>query len=82
MRLRRSLHFVPGANEKMMGKALNLSADALIFDLEDSVHPRQNWQHVKPYVNGLMRIENVGRSGWCALTPSILNGAETISKRS
>ena len=39
MRLRRSLHFVPGANEKMMGKALNLSADALIFDLEDSVTP-------------------------------------------
>ena len=39
MRLRRSLHFVPGANEKMMGKALTLGADALIFDLEDSVTP-------------------------------------------
>ena len=34
MRLRRSLHFVPGANEKMMGKALTLGADALIFDEE------------------------------------------------
>lgn len=39
MRLRRSLHFVPGANEKMLGKAAQLSADALILDLEDSVTP-------------------------------------------
>ena len=39
MRLRRSLHFVPGANEKMMNKAISLRADALIFDLEDSVTP-------------------------------------------
>ena len=39
MRLRRSLHFVPGANEKMLAKANSLPADALIFDLEDSVTP-------------------------------------------
>ena len=39
MRLRRSLHFVPGANEKMMNKAISLRSDALIFDLEDSVTP-------------------------------------------
>ena len=39
MRLRRSLHFVPGANEKMMNKAISLRADALIFDLEDSITP-------------------------------------------
>lgn len=39
MRLRRSLHFVPGANEKMLAKAAGLAADALIFDLEDSVTP-------------------------------------------
>ena len=35
--LRRSLHFVPGGNEKMMAKALGLPADGLIYDLEDSV---------------------------------------------
>jgi citrate lyase subunit beta/citryl-CoA lyase len=38
-RIRRSLHFVPGANEKMLHKALALPADALILDLEDAVTP-------------------------------------------
>lgn len=37
--LRRSLHFVPGLNERMFSKALSLPADALILDLEDSVVP-------------------------------------------
>ncbi len=37
MTLRRSIHFVPGGNEKMLHKALSLSADSLILDLEDSV---------------------------------------------
>ncbi len=36
---RRSIHFVPGGNERMFGKALGLPADALILDLEDSVTP-------------------------------------------
>lgn len=35
--IRRSLHFVPGGNERMFNKALELPADALILDLEDSV---------------------------------------------
>ncbi|MBT8147990.1 MAG: CoA ester lyase, partial [Gammaproteobacteria bacterium] len=35
--LRRSLHFVPGINERMFNKSLTLAADALILDLEDSV---------------------------------------------
>ena len=38
-RLRRSLHFVPGANEKMLNKALASAADSLILDLEDAVTP-------------------------------------------
>ncbi len=37
--LRRSLHFVPGGNERMLEKALGLEADCLILDLEDSVTP-------------------------------------------
>lgn len=36
---RRSIHFVPGGNERMFEKALGLAADALILDLEDSVTP-------------------------------------------
>lgn len=35
--LRRSLHFVPAGKEKMFAKALELPADSLIIDLEDSV---------------------------------------------
>ena len=35
--MHRSWMFVPGDNEKMLGKAPSLAADALIFDLEDAV---------------------------------------------
>lgn len=38
-RLRRSLHFVPGANEKMLDKSLGTAADSLVLDLEDAVTP-------------------------------------------
>ena len=37
MTARRSIHFVPGGNDKMLDKALGLAADSLILDLEDSV---------------------------------------------
>ncbi len=36
-KLRRSMLFVPGGNEKIFSKALGLDADALILDLEDAV---------------------------------------------
>jgi citrate lyase subunit beta/citryl-CoA lyase len=38
-RLRRSVHFVPGANEKMLTRSLSLAADSLVLDLEDAVTP-------------------------------------------
>lgn len=38
-RLRRSMHFVPGANEKMLKKSLATEADSLVLDLEDAVAP-------------------------------------------
>ena len=38
-RLRRSCHFVPGANEKMLHKSIASAADCLILDLEDAVTP-------------------------------------------
>ena len=37
--LRRSLHFVPGGNDRMLSKALGTNADTLILDLEDAVTP-------------------------------------------
>ena len=39
IRLRRSLHFVPGGNDRMLANALGTNADTLILDLEDAVTP-------------------------------------------
>jgi citrate lyase subunit beta / citryl-CoA lyase len=36
-RIRRSMLFVPGGNERLLGKGLGLEVDSLILDLEDSV---------------------------------------------
>ena len=36
-RLRRSVHFVPGDNEKFLSKCLAVGADTIVLDLEDSV---------------------------------------------
>src|SRR5438093_1158528 len=36
---RRSLHFVPGGQQRMLDRALTLPADGLILDLEDAVPP-------------------------------------------
>ena len=37
--IRRSSHFVPGANERMLAKSLATAADSLVLDLEDAVTP-------------------------------------------
>jgi len=53
-RLRRTMLFVPGGNEKILVKALSLSVDSLILDLEDSVLPENkesSRQAVKEMVN-------------------------------
>ena len=39
LRPRRSVLYMPGANERALEKAKGLPADALIFDLEDAVAP-------------------------------------------
>ena len=49
--MRRSLHFVPGGNEKMIAKALTLPADGLILDLEDAVTPERK-AATRPIVRG------------------------------
>lgn len=41
-RVLRSLMFVPGHNEKLIYSAAKSDADAIIFDLEDSVQPSSN----------------------------------------
>ncbi len=50
-RLRRSAHFVPGANEKMLQKSIATAADCLILDLEDAVTP-DNKDSAREIVSG------------------------------
>ena len=42
LQLLRSMMFVPGHNQKIMDSAAKSEADALLFDLEDSVQPASN----------------------------------------
>ena len=39
LRPRRSVLYMPAANERALEKAKTISSDALIFDLEDAVSP-------------------------------------------
>ena len=59
--MRRSLHFVPGGNEKMIAKALTLPADGLILDLEDAVTPDRK-AATRPIVRRLARDARLRRA--------------------
>ena len=59
-RLRRSLHFVPAANEKLLTKSLALPADTLVLDLEDSVTP-DNKDSARDIVTSWLKEVDFGR---------------------
>jgi citrate lyase beta subunit len=86
MARRRSLHFVPGGNEKMMTKALTLAADGLILDLEDAVPPDRK-AATRPIVRGwLSELDFGGRERWVRMNPIFTDLAvpdleETIAGR-
>jgi citrate lyase subunit beta/citryl-CoA lyase len=68
-RRRRSLHFVPGGNEKMLSKALTLPADGLILDLEDAVPPDRKVA-TRPIVADWLRNRDFGgRERWVRMNP-------------
>ncbi len=74
--MRRSLHFVPGGNEKMMQKSLTLPADGLILDLEDSVPPPRK-AATRPIVRGwLETLDFGGRERWVRMNPIFSEYAE------
>ena len=67
--LRRSLHFVPGGNEKMLAKALTLPADGLIYDLEDSV-PADRKTATRAVVRRWLEEHDLGgRERWVRMNP-------------
>lgn len=68
-RPRRSVHFVPGGNEKMMARALTLPADGLILDLEDAVPPDRKVA-TRPVVARWLRERDFGgRERWVRMNP-------------
>jgi citrate lyase beta subunit len=62
--LRRSLHFVPGSNERMMTKALTLPADGLILDLEDAVTVEKKPEAREAVLRWLQTLDFGGRERW------------------
>jgi citrate lyase subunit beta/citryl-CoA lyase len=67
--MRRSLHFVPGGNERMMQKALGLPADGLILDLEDAVTPEKK-PSTRPIVrHWLETLDFGGKERWVRMNP-------------
>jgi citrate lyase subunit beta/citryl-CoA lyase len=68
-RRRRSLHFVPGGNERMMAKALTLPADGLILDLEDAVAPELKAATRPIVTRWLNELDFGGRERWVRMNP-------------
>jgi citrate lyase subunit beta/citryl-CoA lyase len=67
--VRRSLHFVPGGNERMVQKALTLPADGLILDLEDAVPPDRK-AATRPVVRRWLESLDFGaRERWVRMNP-------------
>src|SRR5437899_2189368 len=69
VRRRRSLHFVPGGNDRMLAKALALPADGLILDLEDAVAPDRKAATRGVVSEWLGRKDFGGRERWVRMNP-------------
>ena len=68
-RRRRSLHFVPGGNDRMFTRALTLPADGLILDLEDAVAPDRKAATRGVVREWLARSDFGGRERWVRMNP-------------
>jgi citrate lyase subunit beta / citryl-CoA lyase len=65
---RRSIHFVPGGQQRMLDKALTLPADGLILDLEDAVPPDRKAE-TRPIVCEWLKRDFGGRERWVRMNP-------------
>ncbi|MFL6742370.1 MAG: aldolase/citrate lyase family protein, partial [Sphingomicrobium sp.] len=63
----RSWLFVPADSERKIGKALDSDADAIIFDLEDSVAPAHKTT-ARDILKGLPKRSN-GPEWWVRVNP-------------
>lgn len=68
-RLRRSLHFVPGANEKMLGRSIDSAADGLVLDLEDAVTPDRKSDARRVVAGWLASVDFRGKERTVRMNP-------------
>lgn len=59
-RLRRTMLFVPGGNEKIASKAMEMKVDSLILDLEDAVRIEKKAE-AREHVASILRVKQFGR---------------------
>jgi citrate lyase subunit beta/citryl-CoA lyase len=59
--LRRSLLYVPGSSLKMIAKSLEVEADGIIFDLEDSVSWQEKENARKNVIEAIGRAKETGK---------------------
>ncbi|MBI2963210.1 MAG: CoA ester lyase [Deltaproteobacteria bacterium] len=69
VRLRRSAHFVPSANEKMLAKSLATAADSLVLDLEDAVTPERKDEARAVVAGWLATVDFAGKERIVRLNP-------------
>jgi citrate lyase subunit beta/citryl-CoA lyase len=68
-RPRRSMHFVPGASEKMLVKSLATAADSLVLDLEDAVTPERKTDARVVVASWLRDVDFGGKEKTVRLNP-------------
>lgn len=69
-RARRTQLYVPGNNEKMILNSINLPADSIIFDLEDSVPPEYK-QRARNILSKFISANDFGKKEICVRMNSI-----------
>jgi citrate lyase subunit beta / citryl-CoA lyase len=67
--LRRSLHFVPGANDRMLSRALDTAADGLVLDLEDAVTPARKDDARRAVAEWLATVDFRGKQRTVRMNP-------------
>jgi citrate lyase subunit beta / citryl-CoA lyase len=87
-RLRRSLLFVPGADARKIDRAKQSAADAVVFDLEDSVAPERKGEargrvaealRSGAFVDVLVRVNGTGTAEFAAdLAAMVSAGARAV----
>jgi citrate lyase subunit beta / citryl-CoA lyase len=68
-RLRRSVHFVPGGQQRMLERALGSAADALVLDLEDAVTPERKQEARRIVADWLGQVDFHGKERMVRINP-------------